>query len=108
MTRKQTLLLIIGVGLLVLFLRPDVSGALFALVFLGMIPGTSYAVPSLFMFIAYTVIAIATIHWLAHQPLYVGNLSRQEKTARSIARKKVLNKKKTTSSKRRVRKTARA
>jgi hypothetical protein len=39
--------------------------------------------------------------------MYIGNKTRQEKTARALARKKVLKSKKTTPKKRRTHKTAR-
>lgn len=107
MTRKQLFVGLCAFVVFILLVRPEILGALFALVFIGMIPGTNASVPSLVMFIAYALMAIFVILWLARQPMYIGNKTKQEKIARSLARKKVLNKKKTTP-KRRVRKTARA
>lgn len=89
----------------VLALNFDLFGALFALVFLGMIPGTSLSIPPVFMMIAYPVAIIAAIFWLAHQPLYIGSHDKQEKTARAVARKRVAQK---TSKAAAKRKTARA
>ena len=108
MTRKQLILGLITLGVLVLLIRPEILAAVFTLIFLGMVPGTTYSVPSVVMFAIYAVVAILVIAWLARQPMYIGNQARQEKTARALARKKVLNKKKATPTKRRSRKTARA
>lgn len=109
MSRRNIL---VGVGLLcliILLVRPEILGALFAFIFLGLIPGTQLSLPFWAMLIIYALGAILVIRWLISQPLYVGNLAKQEQTARAIARKKVTAKKKsTTTRKRQSRKAARA
>ena len=110
MSRRNVL---VGVGLLcliILLVRPEILGALFAFIFLGLIPGTQLSLPFWAMLIIYAVGAILVIRWLISQPLYVGNLAKQEKTARAIARKKATAKKKSsaTTRRRQSRKAARA
>ena len=90
--------------LAVLVLKLDVLGGVFALVFLGMIPGTNLSIPPAVMMIAYPLIIIATVNWLTHQPLYIGSQEKQEKTARAIARKRVAKKAAATRTRRRYRK----
>lgn len=110
MLNRKVVTALIIVAVFLLIVRPEILGSIFALVFLGLIPGTDFSIPSIVMFPIYAVVAILVIYWLVRQPMYVGNMSRQEKTARSIARKKVLAKKKPVrkSAARRVKRTARA
>ena len=101
MSRRNIL---VGVGLLcliILLVRPEILGGLFAFIFLGLIPGTQLSLPFWAMLIVYAIGAILVIRWLISQPLYVGNLAKQEKTARAIARKKVTAKKKSPATRRR-------
>jgi len=93
------------VAFVILALQFDLFGALFALVFLGLIPGTNLSIPPALMMIAYPIAIIAVVFWLAHQPLYIGSQEKQEKTARAVARKRVAKK---TSKAAAKRKTARA
>jgi len=91
--------------IIALALKLDVLGALFALVFLGMIPGTDLSIPPALMMIGYPLAIVAAVFWLANQPLYIGSKEKQEKTARAVARKRVAKK---TSKAATKRKTARA
>lgn len=102
LNRKVVTALIIA-AVFLLIVRPEILGSIFALIFLGLIPGTALSIPSFIMFLIYAGVAALVIRWLVRQPMYVGNMSRQEKTARAIARKKVLN---SNSKKKPVRKTA--
>lgn len=103
---KQTIIkaLILAI-LIVLAIKLDVLGALFALAFLGIIPGTDLSIPPAVMMIGYPLAIIGAIFWLAHQPLYIGSREKQEKTARAVARKRVAKKTSKVATKR---KTARA
>lgn len=91
--------------IVILAIKLDFFGALFALVFLGAIPGTNFSIPPAIMMIAYPLAIIAALTWLARQPLYIGSQEKQEKTARAVARKRVAKK---TSKAATKRKTARA
>lgn len=93
MFNRKTLTVFILVAVILLIVRPEILGSVFALIFLGLIPGTDWSIPSLVMFLVYAVVAVLVIRWLVRQPLYIGNMSKQEKTARAIARKKVLKSK---------------
>jgi len=92
MTRKQLTLGLIALGVFIVLVRPEILGSLFALVFLGLIPGTTLSMPFWVMLIVYGTGLFIVIRWLARQPLYLGNMAKQEKTARQLARKKVINK----------------
>ena len=94
MTRSMKTITIVAVASLLLLTRPEIMGGLFAFVFLGMIPGTQYSLPTWLMFVVYILGIMFVIRWLVRQPLYIGSLSRQEKTARAIARKKITSRKK--------------
>lgn len=105
MNKQMIIKLVALVVIVVLALKLDVLGGLFALVFLGMIPGTDLSIPPAVMMIGYPIAIIAAVFWLAHQPLYVGSREKQEKTARAVARKRVAKKTSKVAAKR---KTARA
>ena len=93
MLNRKTLTALIVVAVILLIVRPEILGSIFALIFLGLIPGTNLSIPSLVMFLVYGIVAVLVIRWLVRQPMYIGNMSKQEQTARSIARKKVLKSK---------------
>lgn len=104
---KRLVAKVLAVAILVIcIIKLNIFGALFALVFLGMIPGTDMSIPPLVMMLFYPVAIIGAVYWLAHQPLYIGSQQKQEKTARAVARKRVA--KKTTRKTAAKRKTARA
>ena len=69
-----------------------VLDSLFALVFLGMIPGTDMSISPTVMMLLYPAAIFAAIYWLARQPLYIGSQEKQQKTARAVARKRVAKK----------------
>lgn len=69
-----------------------VLDGLFALIFLGMIPGTDMSIPPTIMMLVYPAAILAAIYWLARQPLYIGSQEKQQKTARAVARKRVAKK----------------
>lgn len=103
--KKRTIAKLVALLLIVIIvLKVDLLGALFALIFLGMIPGTSLSVPPALMMIAYPIAIISVIFWLARQPLYIGSQEKQEKTARAVARKRVAKKTATARTRRRYRK----
>jgi len=84
---------IITIGIivaLVVLIQPGVSNAIFALIFLGMIPGTNVSIPSWAMLLMSAIGIILAIRWITNQPLFIGSRIHQERTARQLARKKVL------------------
>ena len=85
--------ILIGAGvvtLLVLLTTPAVGNALLAMLFLGVIPGTSVTVPTWMILVGSTAGSYLAIRWILNQPLFIGNRQYQEKLARQLARKKVL------------------
>lgn len=90
---KRLVAKVVAVAILVIcIIKLDILGMLFALVFLGMIPGTTMSIPPIIMMLLYPAAIIAAIYWLAHQPLYIGSQEKQERTARAVARKRVAKK----------------
>lgn len=88
---RKSILIIAGLlTLLVLLFLPSTSGLLLALLLLGMIPGTSFAIPAWIMLLGSMTGIILSIRWISRQPLYIGSHSQQEKMARQLARKKIL------------------
>lgn len=103
---KQVIAKVVAAAVFVVIaVKLDFLGALFALVFLGAIPGTDFSIPPAIMMIAYPLAIIVVLIWLARQPLYIGSQEKQEKTARAVARKRVAKKTTKATAKR---KTARA
>lgn len=85
--------ILIASGLIVLLIvlsRPEVESELLALLFLGVIPGTSIALPSWLIFTGSIITASLLLRWLHNQPLFIGSYVEQERLARQLARKKVL------------------
>lgn len=77
---------------LALITHPAFMGVIFELVFLGIIPGTALSIPFWIMLPASVLIGFLAIRWIMGQPMYIGNLEHQEKTARALARKNVAKK----------------
>jgi uncharacterized membrane protein len=101
--KQQTIVKVVAlIAVIVLVLQFDLLGVLFALVFLGMIPGTDLSIPPWVMMIGYPLAIVAAIFWLVHQPLYIGSREKQEKTARAVARKRVAKKASKAAAKRRT------
>jgi len=90
MLNRKIVAALVIIAVVLLIVRPEILSSIFALIFLGLIPGTDLSIPSLVMFPIYAIVAFFVLRWLIRQPLYIGNMSKQEKTARAIARKKVL------------------
>lgn len=61
-------------------------------IFLGVIPGTDIVIPAWLTIIIAIVLSICLIAWLKSQPLYIGDMNHQEKTARQLARARVAHK----------------
>lgn len=88
--RKHILVAAGALLLLFVLVRQEVESALLALLFLGIIPGTSISLPAWVMLVGAIVIGYAALRWLRDQPLYIGSHAEQEKLARQLARRKVL------------------
>ncbi len=102
---KRTLLKVLVIAtLLFCIVQLNLLGAIFALLFLGLVPGTDFSIPPAVMMVLYPIAILGAIYWLAHQPLYIGSQQKQEKTARAVARKRVAKKTSTAKSRRRYRK----
>lgn len=86
---RYLLIAVIAICLAVPLADPVISSALFSLIFLGAIPGTRFSIPFWIMLPATLIASYLLIRWLSRQPLFIGNLDEQEKTARALARKKV-------------------
>lgn len=91
----RLLTIIIGVSLIVIsliFAAGDLFNSLFLFIFLGVIPGTDMRVPSWAMITLAVLSSALIIRWITIQPMYIGNLAEQERTARQLARKRVAHK----------------
>lgn len=90
---KDVLGLVLFCGaVIVLFLMPGALDALFALLFVGMIPFTSFVVPPLAMLIVYVLLILLGIHWLATQPARMFDPEARDRYARAKARRVVTKK----------------
>lgn len=90
--RRNIAIIILAIGCLLFVLHPSTLNAVFALIFLGLLPGTSVSIPFWIMLPATLCIAFVLVRWIMHQPMYIGSLETQEKTARTLARKNVAKK----------------
>ncbi len=69
---------------------PQLLNDLFALIFTGVIPFTNFTIPPIFILFGYPLIIVAIILWLARQPLFIHDKTKQDRVYRSQARKKVI------------------
>lgn len=90
--RRYIILTILVCGTLALITHPAFLGVIFGFLFLGIIPGTSFSIPFWIMLPASLLIGFLAVHWIMHQPMYIGSMEYQEKTARALARKNVAKK----------------
>lgn len=79
-----------GIALLLTLSQPVVMNMFFALLFLGIVPGTDVIIPFWAAFIGFIIGSMILIGWLLSQPLYIGSIAAQQQTARQIARKRVV------------------
>ncbi len=91
MDKRFTYLLVIVVFIL-LVLVPGGFEALFAFVFMGMIPFTSYSLPPLIMLMAYLLLIGWGIYWLATQPVFTPENSKRTALVREKTKKRISKK----------------
>ena len=91
MDKRFTVILAV-LALVLLFLTPGGIEALFALVFIGMIPFTSYTIPPLIMLIIYIALIITGVRWIITQSLRIPNAAEYDSMAREKARARVAKK----------------
>lgn len=72
-----------------LVLNTGFVDAVFLFLLMGIVPGTNLVLPAWSMFSLAAIISVAALTWLRRQPLYIGSRSRQERTARALARRRV-------------------
>lgn len=87
---KHLGLVTISVFLVCLVMVPGMFDMLFALVFVGMVPFTSYTIPPLIMLLCYVTFITLGIYLLANGLATASNVTRREIASRERARKQVL------------------
>lgn len=90
MYKRFGILLAIAAVLLVL-ITPGSLEALFALIFVGMVPLTDIIVPPSIMFIVYVILILLGIRWIASQLLFP-DIKKRDRQLREKARAKVTKK----------------
>lgn len=80
--------LLVAASLISLASNTHLIDALFLFLLMGLLPGTTFVLPPWIMMVAVVLMAVAAVSWLLRQPLYIGSLAAQEKTARQLARQK--------------------
>lgn len=91
MDKRFSVFLVIS-ALLLLVLTPGGFEALFAFIFMGMIPFTSYSLPPLVMLVAYLLLIGWAVYWLATQPVFTPENSKRGSLVREKARRRVSKK----------------
>lgn len=89
---RHLLLVAAFVGGFWLLLEGSVVDAIIMFIFLGIIPGTNLALPTWLMFLFAVAGSISLLGWIRAQPFFIGNLAEQERTARQLARQRVMKK----------------
>ncbi|MGB3023943.1 MAG: hypothetical protein WBB39_04030 [Candidatus Saccharimonadales bacterium] len=78
-------------GIVVVLSQHQVLNALFALLFVGVIPMTTIVLPFWMMGLILGSVAAIALFWLLRQPVFIGDAPHQEKIAKSRARSHVLS-----------------
>lgn len=77
-------------GAVTLIVYPDIFATLFALIFIGVVPGTSLTIPSWLSLGIMTLLLIVAIRWVFDTPVYRPQATTQDLARRAGARRKVL------------------
>lgn len=73
----------------VVCMTTDLLTAVFALLVMGIVPGTNWNIPAWLMLITYPLGFFLLLRWISRQPLFIGTNAHNEKVARKLARKRV-------------------
>lgn len=86
MLKQSTLLGLLATGIVALFVVPGLFDALFAFVFLGIIPYTRLALPVWAMFIINLSLLWMALRWISHQSLLMSDSRARDLEKRRLAR----------------------
>lgn len=81
--------------IIVLVLQPAVINPLLGLLFLGLVPGTTYTLPFWTMGVFYLLVIYNCLRYILRQDIYIGDTAQQGKIARRQARNKIVKQTKT-------------
>lgn len=76
-------------GIIFVAVQPVVLDAIFGLVFLGLVPGTSYSLPMWLMALVYLSAILVGVWYLNAQTVYIGDRRHRDKLARQKARRTI-------------------
>lgn len=83
---------IVCIAAFAIALVPGAFDALFALVFIGMVPFSDYTLPPAVMLALYTLLIVLGLRWIIVQPLLMTDAKKREVIERTKARKRVMKK----------------
>lgn len=86
---KRVFVWTIVAALVVICMTTDLLTAVFALLVMGIVPGTNWNIPAWLMLITYPLGFFLLLRWISRQPLFIGTNAHNEKVARKLARKRV-------------------
>ncbi len=104
MSKRFFVLAIFLVGFMTLVFVPRAFDALFALIFVGIVPVTGYNIPPLVMLGVYIALIVLGIVWMISQSFIVADPKKRDQISRQKARSKVTKKAAPRSSSRKTRK----
>lgn len=77
------------ITLLIVCTQTPLIATLFALLVLGMIPGTDLVIPAWVILLLYPVLFVLGVHWIRSQPLLIGEQKKPSKpVAQRVTRKR--------------------
>lgn len=92
MPKHIVVILVFVLSLLTLLFLPSLFDAIFAFIFVGIIPFTTVAIPPLVMMPIYAALLVLCVHYLTKQSLINADPAKREEAGRKRARKQVYKK----------------
>lgn len=83
-------ILAVAACLIAVIIRPDIIAAVIALVFVGIVPGTTLTIPSWVTLSIMLVLLIMAIRWVFDEPVYRPQATNKDLARRATARRKVI------------------
>ncbi len=88
--RRHIIIAIVVFAMVAILIKPSILSALFVFIFMGIVPGTNYTLPSWVSLLGLFLALMLSIRWLLYQPTYQPVATTKDRALRHAARRRVL------------------
>lgn len=88
--RRHIIIAIVVFALVAVLIKPNIVSAFFVFIFMGIVPGTNYTLPSWVSLLGLFLALMLSIRWLLYQPTYQPVATTKDRALRHAARRRVL------------------